>query len=162
MVPSMSLGITEKGVALKAAGPFFCCWVSRVMSRFTYGSAWLPTKHYSAEDQMIHQNHVVGGFWTVFWVIYRPHYNFLNFCFLGWLWMICAVILNTINLYFITIYFWGPPWLRKIASTEKCKNAHFPQHFWILFFMIISHLCEPHIWFEWQHKIWTFVFYDPP
>ena len=53
------------------------------------------------------QNQAVQCDWRIldsFSVFSRPHYSFLNFCFLGWL-------LNTINLYFWNKIFGSPPWL---------------------------------------------------
>ena len=58
-----------------------------------------------------------------FSLISRPHYNLFEFFFLGWLCVICAVILNTINLYFMTNFFLGPPLVEEDYVYRKMQKC---------------------------------------
>ena len=83
-------------------------------------------------------------FWQFFIIFLYPITTFLGF--LGGLCVICVVILNTINLYFMTIFFRVPPWLKKVTYTEKCKNVNVPQNvgrfFKLFFFTCVSHIFD--------------------
>ena len=61
--------------------------------------------------------------------------------FLGWL---CVVILDIINLYFMTIFCVVPPWLSKVTSTEKYKCSSTILEFFLYdYFSPIIFINEP-------------------
>ena len=77
------------------------------------------------------QPHWTAWFWQFLGYFVAP-LQLLDIFFLGWLCMLCVVILNNIILYYQTISF-SPPLLMKVTFTEKCKIVNVPQQFWISF-----------------------------
>ena len=68
---------------------------------------------------------LVWGFWNVFFQISPPDCNPECWSFFYSLRVFCAVILNTINPYSLTIFFLGPPLGQKISDANPPISKYF-------------------------------------
>ena len=96
-----------------------------------------------------------------FFFISRPPFILFNFFLFCWVCVICAVILNTINIDFMTLFF-----RKKIHLRGDLKNmfCHFSTRRWtfeIFFLVKVSYLCVLHSIRVGHFKFSTFFEFQP-